>query len=889
MSALDDVVKWAEEDIPKWQSDAVRRLLSQDELKDKDITEILAMLKENHGLIDPNNPAPKPQPLTKGKISGSAKKNLQIILKWMGDLVNINAIPVNSYIPFAHEGLTVIYGENGTGKSGYARVLKRACNARDTKEMIHPNVFQPLPLSPASATFKVSIDNGTDKEEKDIKWVDGQKDETLGNITVFDSKSARVIIDEDNDVSFVPYGTQVFEQLISLLKQLRLKLTEQCPKPVKLEYEDIPVITKAGQDLSGVSSKTTTAEVEQMVDWSDENKLRLKTVIARIGELESPNLKKNIQRLRNLEILTKELAENVKRIDENLSSVAHGLLNKRIEEIRVAETAFNITAKQSSDTEPLPGVGSAVWQKLYFAAKDYSENEAYTGQSFPFTDVDCRCVLCMQPLLSEGKGRLLRFKEFMEQTTKKNLEKAQSILDAILAPIKLINFDQLNINQDLIQEMCDRDASIGSCIMMYATAMQERAKQFISEIQKKELVTLSEIKPSPIESIKKLQTIFSTEAKKLEEGLNPEELRNLKIERKELEARERLSTKKVNILQNINELKLVDKYKAALADTDFINISKKGKDIISDALTPELKRALSDELKELGADYLKLDTKPTGSGGKLFNKLTFLKAKLPNKTMLTDILSEGEQRVVAIAGFLAELGNANHNCPIVFDDPVSSLDHKYRNKIAQRLAKEAKKRQVIVFTHDIAFLIGLKESSLEIGTIMEPQTILKTGDVLGRSAKGSPWHTMIMKERFEYLRNEHTKLKDMHGKDNVEYNRKTATFYAYLREAWEAAVEQALLNNTIKPHAPGVYTMNLRAVEVTTEDYKSIDIGMAKCSKWMNGHKSSEAIDVNRPDPKDCERDIQNLVIFTDTINKRKDTTRKMREAALEPPRSSVG
>lgn len=275
----------------------------------------------------------------------------------------------------------------------------------------------------------------------------------------------------------------------------------------------------------------------------------------------------------------------------------------------------------------------------------------------------------------------------------------------------------------------------------------------------------------------------------------------------------------------------------------------------------------------------------------IFNKLTFLKAKLPNKTVLTDILSEGEQRVVAIAGFLAELGNANHNNPVVFDDPVSSLDHKFRTKIAARLAQEAGKRQVIVFTHDIAFLIGLKEAALELGNIkMEPQTIFKTGEVLGRSAKGSPWHTMDMNERLGYLRNELSKFKEIHGKNNEEYNDKAARFYALLREAWEAVVEQVLLNNTIKPHAPGVHTMNLREVQVTTDDYKDIDSGMSKCSKCMIGHKSSEAIDINRPDPKECEQDIVKLEVFRTRINGQRKGLREARNTAVnQPARSPIG
>jgi wobble nucleotide-excising tRNase len=41
-----------------------------------------------------------------------------------------------------------------------------------------------------------------------------------------------------------------------------------------------------------------------------------------------------------------------------------------------------------------------------------------------------------------------------------------------------------------------------------------------------------------------------------------------------------------------------------------------------------------------------------------------------------DILSEGEQRVVAIRSFFAEVGLSGGKGGIVLDDPVSSFDHR---------------------------------------------------------------------------------------------------------------------------------------------------------------------------------------------------------------------
>src|SRR5690606_18151327 len=76
-----------------------------------------------------------------------------------------------------------------------------------------------------------------------------------------------------------------------------------------------------------------------------------------------------------------------------------------------------------------------------------------------------------------------------------------------------------------------------------------------------------------------------------------------------------------------------------------------------------------------------------------------------------EIFSEGEHRCVALAAFLAELVTAQRYSGIVFDDPMSSLDHINRNAVAARLVEEAEHRQVIVFTHDLVFLYELRREA----------------------------------------------------------------------------------------------------------------------------------------------------------------------------------
>lgn len=152
-------------------------------------------------------------------------------------------------------------------------------------------------------------------------------------------------------------------------------------------------------------------------------------------------------------------------------------------------------------------------------------------------------------------------------------------------------------------------------------------------------------------------------------------------------------------------------------------------------------------MKALGAHHLKLSLKASGGYGETSHKMELPDTQPLQGIKLTDILSEGEQNVVGIAGFLAELKISGHECPIVLDDPVCSLDHRYREKVAERLAKEAAIRQVIVFTHDIAFLLELNSKAAELDNGKFVAQTVRYDDVPGRCTEGLPWHSMPVKRR----------------------------------------------------------------------------------------------------------------------------------------------
>jgi len=120
---------------------------------------------------------------------------------------------------------------------------------------------------------------------------------------------------------------------------------------------------------------------------------------------------------------------------------------------------------------------------------------------------------------------------------------------------------------------------------------------------------------------------------------------------------------------------------------------------------------------------------------------------------------------------------------------------------------------------------------------------------------------------------------------DTSYEGSASRIYGLLRETWERAIEEVLLNNAINRFRPSVETKRLKSVKLEDSDYVTIDSAMSKCSTWMAGHDSSGAIASPMPDPAAIEEDINELGSFVKMIKNRHSLVQKARDAALEPPR----
>ena len=190
-AALASLVEWSA-DCPPWQRDALKRLSANGSLTPADIDDLLAIARgermpEFFGVDDVRDPA-----------AGRAV----VSLRQLKDVEHVNALAANERLTFGRSGLTIIYGDNGSGKSGYARILKKMCRARVAArgEPILPNIYTQNPGPPqATIDFKVNDQNRL------ATWTDGQAtDPLLSAVSVFDARTANIHVDQTNDVAYTP-------------------------------------------------------------------------------------------------------------------------------------------------------------------------------------------------------------------------------------------------------------------------------------------------------------------------------------------------------------------------------------------------------------------------------------------------------------------------------------------------------------------------------------------------------------------------------------------------------------------------------------------------------------------------------------------------------------
>ena len=851
-SALAEILEWSKQR-PEWLRDALRRLMICGELSDQDIDELEVICLGNGA---------EASPFTEEHITPRRLAAKPVAIKELRELVGVNALVSGQSLTFGDSGLTIVYGDNGSGKSGFVRVLKSVCRSRDDKTSIlrNANDAPDIPQS-GQIKFQVAGELGT------YDWEPGHSDHVdLSAVSIFDARSANVHVQKTNNVAYVPFPMALLERLGQVCEELqgrlRTRINELAAQtPVSIKKPLLTTKTVAGAFLHNLSAGSSPRDLDLLVTLNDEENSRFTALAADLAQKPGRAADK--------------LQAQAVRLDYLLGQLNHlvGAVGTRsFAELRQLESKAETTsgdAKLASEKlfkeAPLPGVGSDAWRRLWEAARNYSDQIAYPDRTYPEAVDDEHCVLCQQPLQDAARHRQNSFEEFVKGAAQKAAEDAsRELVDFRRELVKRrMSVDDIRALVLLVKTELDR-SDLAMEIRRCALTAAWRLRALLAG--EKEPLAQANIPAADLEA---LREDIAHRARALSGGADSAERQALVSEHKELQDRRSLSAIAEDVRAEIHRQEII----AALQKAERTCgkgikwlITNKNKDLSEKLVTDALRDRFAREVAKLRIGSMPIELRKVRDR----DVQSFFKVALVSKPNepIGEILSEGEHRCVALASFLAELVTSRDYSGIVFDDPMSSLDHKYRRRVAKRLVEEAAHRQVIVFTHDLTFLFDLQREAAAVRLGVHYQHVHRDQSKPGYVNDDLPIDAKAALPMAATLRSE---LKAVRGEfDNWPESRRSLFadgFISKLRKAWELGIAD-MIRPVMSRFSSQIKGSSLHKLAIVNEaDILAVHGARARLSEDL--HASPETINPSETTHAGLLKELQALEDWLNDVKER--------------------
>lgn len=855
---LASIVAWAQ-DCPAWQQDALRRLCEQDLFDAADIDALAVICKG----------AATGVPIAAEQIRDPAAGLSTVTLRALHSAQHVNAIVPNARLSFCRTGVTAIYGDNGSGKSGYARVLKNACRARTTgKETILPNIYDANPGVPTAV-----IDFTNNGQNDSVPWTLGQAAKPLlSAVSVFDAHTASIHVTQTNDVAYTPLPLKMLAELSRACDEVKSRLGAE----ISALQKQIPAVisqpvckadTAVGKLIAGLNADTAPADVETLAGLSGEARAKLDQLNADL----SADPVRAAARLNALKVKIEGYATK-------LESFAAAIGEATAADLRAKNCAFataRVVAEAASTalfaSEPLPNVGSEVWRMLWEAARTYSEAEAYPDKLFPLTEAAV-CVLCQQELDDKAADRMSRFESFVKDESKRREAELKQAYMAALAA-----FDGATPGRSELVAIvaCIRDELEDGGLAQKVRRAAIIARWRHRRIRQLHSADLAQAYPqaddAPLAELRKHADDLAKRAAGLTAESGSAARREMVAARDELADRLWLDGIIADVLAQIERCKEIAALEKAAKDTATNKITTKSTEVAKQLVTDALRSQFAKEVAHLEIAALAIELKQVSSG-KGIPKFRVALTRKPDANV-GEVLSEGEHRCVALAAFLAELATTNSSSAIVFDDPVSSLDHNHRKAVAARLAREGPHRQVIVFTHDIAFLFMLDEAcrKADPATQLTIRSVSRGQDHAGHCNDNPPMRAQPLLSVIETMQNRLNGEKILHDRgEQDKWETTVRSLQEQLRTTWERAVEE-IISPVLKRLSNEVNTPGLiKLTAITLADCEAMRAAFGRCSALL--HSEAAALNTPLPDPGKIQAEITALRDWVNALQQRQNS-----------------
>lgn len=844
-SISDDIRQWLHKQ-QDWLQDASDRLLKQGSLSSADVNDLVARLKTADGqrITGHRTFDSLMQPSTAG---------LDLRLKSISALTGIEGLAPRSPLTFGSTNLTVVYGHNGSGKSSYARLLKKVTGKPRALDL-KPDVFQAVSVQ-GKCQFTYEL-NGV---EVSTEWLSNSAPvAALRAVDIFDADEAGHYLSNESAAAYTPPVVALFENLALACDQVKAQLQDEQGKLMKAlpalphEYS----ATAAGKNYSSLKADLAEASLSALLTWTSENETKLTQAVERMRTTDHAALAKQ-KRAKKVQAL--QIATGLQKAFTAYSSTSLGHLR----ELRMVAQIKRKIATEAAKVEAaeLDHVGSDTWRSMWKAAREYSQ-VAYPAKPFPVTD-SARCVLCHQELSPAAQERLRAFETFVQSKLASEATQAESAYTEAKNQLPAA-LNQESINTQAEAAGLATDGSWPAYLGRFWLSVENARAALVAD------ETASNAKPvdavaDAVKSLTDFADALENDAAQHELDAQGIDRGVLQFSKLELEASKWVAQQALAVRAEVLRLKQYKQYEDWKSLANSKGVSLKSAEVAEKVITHAYVGRFNRELLALGATRIKVElVKTKAEKGRVLHRLQLKGVK--GKQTLEKVLSEGERRVVALAAYLADLTEKPSNAPFIFDDPISSLDQTWEERTIDRLVQLSETRQVIVFTHRLSFMGLIGERADDITTIhirQEPWGAGEAGDVPLYGKKPEAALRDLLNARVSQARSTF----QQHG--SVAYYPLGKAICSDFRILLERMVEFVLLADVIQRHRRAVNTMGKiqNLVKIKTTDCSLFEELMTKYSS--HEHSQSSEAPVELPEPEELTADIERLIAWHSEFAKR--------------------
>lgn len=792
-------------------------------LSDSAAAGLYGLLLQEKQLCEIEDGPALPDPV--GNDGGPGEEEQELRLCSLSGVANVNALAAGQSIDF-NARMTVLYGENGAGKTGYVRILKRAASVR-TSEPILPNVGRPGSDGSPAATLDYEIGGVPGS----CVWTGEEGVSPLTRIDVFDAEGVDLHVDGELAYVYTPSELAVFRYAHDGIEAVKAKLEQARQETLPAGNPYLHRFSRDGTLYARIETlgpTTDLPELEAIADISEEERAQLVPLRERVDALGSAALGASLR-------VAEAEREVFGRLDAALAVAERfnrGAYAQALGTARRAEEAHTRATWEALVGEAIPGVLGEEWRRFIEAG------DAYLAEHKPedYPREGETCPYCLQDLGEAATAVVRKYRAFCQSDLQDALGEARAALRDQTAEVAAVPLEPLAQDvKEMIEAAGEENARSMSLLAARDFVSEFRALQettgISGDLEAAEFeATTTAARPlvdARLAALSSLVRDLRTQASQRKEHLESE-----RAKLRDLQDRATLSELLPGIREFVERAKWASRAKLILDRFPALSrsLTTASKQAGEQLLNQDFESAFVGECEALRAPTVTLDF-PGRRGQPARRK------SLTPQHRLRAILSEGEQKVIALADFIAEATLRRSPTPIVLDDPVTSLDYKRLQYVVDRLVELSETRQVIVFTHNIWFTMEL------LARFDKDRPACAYYDVSGRDT-----------ERGVVSRGESPRLdtwSDKKARINRLIERARSEEDSFMREvfvekgyddmrgACEIIVENNLLQSVVGSYRPNVMVGNLlrvrfkdlpAATEIVNEVFE-------RCCRFTGGHK----------------------------------------------------